>query len=146
MALGVTNQPSSQALDIDQHCCRSRFRLILADEVSFLGELQDYTPSNYLHYEIEHLKEQDFLTFRNETVKLLSKIQYKAEEPKRQVIKTQQVTTFQLTQAAQATEEPEYILDTQQVSAPLVPATQIAAPQPATVIAKSTATTEAASA
>ena len=51
----------------------------------FLGERQDPTPSprqsfcNYLHSEIELLQERDLLTFRNETVKLLSEIQYKAE-------------------------------------------------------------------
>ena len=55
---------------------------------TFLGARQDTTPSprqsfcNYLHSEIEHLEERDFLTFRNETVKLLSGIQYKAEERK----------------------------------------------------------------
>ena len=56
---------------------------------TFLGARQDPTPSprqlfcNYLHSEIENLEERDFLTFRNETVKLLSEIQYKAEERKR---------------------------------------------------------------
>ena len=55
----------------------------------FLGARQDPTPSqrqtfcNYLHSEIEHLEERDFLTFRNEIVKLLSEIQYKADECKR---------------------------------------------------------------
>ena len=49
---------------------------------TFLGAPQDPTPSprqlfcNYLHSEIEHLEESDFLTFRNGTVKLLSEIQY----------------------------------------------------------------------
>ena len=58
---------------------------------SFLGARQDTAPSprqlfcNYLYSEIEHLEELDFFTFRNETVKLLSGIQYKAEESKRQV-------------------------------------------------------------
>ena len=72
---------------------------------TFLGARQDPTPSprqsfcNYLHSEIEHLEERDFLTFRNETVKLLSEIQYKAEERKRQVTTSQQVTTFQLPEA-----------------------------------------------
>ena len=57
----------------------------------FLGARQDPTPSarqsfcSYVHSEIEHLEERDFLTFRNETVKLLGEIQYKAEERKRQV-------------------------------------------------------------
>ena len=56
---------------------------------------------NYLHSEIEHLEERDFLTFRNDTVKLLSEIQYKAKECKRQVISSQQVTTYQLPEALQ---------------------------------------------
>ena len=62
---------------------------------TFLGTRQDPTPSpqksfcNYLHSEIEHLEERDFLTFRNETVKLLSEIQYNAEECKRQVTTSQ---------------------------------------------------------
>ena len=60
----------------------------------FLGAHQDSTPSprqlfcNYLHSEIEYLAERDFLTFKNETVKLLSEIQYKAKECKRQVMKS----------------------------------------------------------
>ena len=43
---------------------------------TFLGARQDPSPSprqsfcNYLHSEIEHLEERNFLTFRNETVKL----------------------------------------------------------------------------
>ena len=67
---------------------------------TFLGALQDPTPDprqafcNYLHFEIENLEERDFLTFRNETVKLLSEIQYKAKERKRQVTTSPQVTTF----------------------------------------------------
>ena len=44
---------------------------------------------NYLYSVIEHLEEHDFLTFRNETVKLVSRIEYKAEEHKRQVTTTQ---------------------------------------------------------
>ena len=98
---------------------------------TFLGARQDPTPSprepfcNYLHSEIEHLEERDFLTFRNETVKLLSEIQYKAEERKRQVTTSQQVTAYILT-----------ILDSQPVSIPVVQPTQIATTQPATVIAK----------
>ena len=61
---------------------------------SFLGAHQNSTPNpqqlfcNYLYSEIEHLEERDFLAFRNETVKLLSEIQYKAEECKRQVTTT----------------------------------------------------------
>ena len=112
---------------------------------TFLGVRQDPTPSprqsfcNYLHSEIEHLEERDFLTFRNETVKLLSEIQYKAEERKREVTLSQQVTTFPLPQATQVTAGHEYILtipDTQPVSIPVVQPTQIATTQPATVIAK----------
>ena len=51
----------------------------------------------------------------------------------------QQVTTFQLPEAIQATAGREYILmilGTRPVSVPVVQPTQIAAPQPATVIAK----------
>ena len=112
---------------------------------TFLGASQDPTPSlrqsfcNYLHSEIEHQEERDFLTFRNETVKLLSEIQYKAEECKRQVTTSQQVTTFQLPEATQATARCEYILtipETQADSIPVVQPTQIATTQPSTVIAK----------
>ena len=89
--------------------------------------------------EIEHLEERDFLTFRNETVKLLSEVQYKAKECKRQVTTTQQVTTFQVPEVTQATAGREYVLtipDTQSVSIPVVQPTQIVTTQPATVIAK----------
>ena len=112
---------------------------------TFLGARQDPTPSprqslcNYLHSEIEHLEEIDFLTFRNDTVKLLSEIQYKAEERKRQLTTSQQVTTFQLPEATQAIAGHEYILtilDSQSVSIPVVQPQQIATTQPATVIAK----------
>ena len=112
---------------------------------TFLGARQDPTQSprqsfcNYLHSEIEHLEERDFLTFRNETVKLLSEIQYKAKERKRQVTTSQQVTTFQLPEETQATagcEDILTILETQAVSIPVVQPTQIATTQPAKVIAK----------
>ena len=112
---------------------------------TFLGARQDHTPSprqlfcNYLHSEIEHLEERDFFTFRSQTVKLLSKIQYKAKERKRQITTSQQVTTFQLPEATQATAGRECILaipETQAVSIPVVQPTQIATTQPATVIAK----------
>ena len=112
---------------------------------TFLGACQDPTPSpkqsfcNYLHSEIEHLEERDFLPFRNETVKLLSEIQYKAEEHKRQVTKSQEVTTYQLPEATQATAGCEYILtipETQPVSIPVVQPTQTATGEPVTVIAK----------
>ena len=111
--------------------------------LSFLGARQDLTPGprqlfcNYLHSEIEHLEERDFL--RNETVRLLSEIQYKAEECKRQVATSQQVTTFQVPEATQATAGHEYILtvpDIQTVSVPVVQPSQVAPTQPATVIAK----------
>ena len=112
---------------------------------TFLGARQDPTPSprplfcNYLHSEIENLEERDFLTFRNETVKLLSEIQYKAKECKRQVTKSQEVTTYQLPEASQATAGREYILtipETQPVSIPVVQPTQTATGEPVTVIAK----------
>ena len=102
---------------------------------TFLGARQDPTPSprqsfcNNLHSEIEHVEERAFLTFRNETVKLLSEIQYKAKERKRQVTKSQEVTTYQLPQASQATAGLEYILtipETQPVSIPVVQPKQTA--------------------
>ena len=83
---------------------------------TFLGARQDLTLSprqsfcNYLNSEIENLEERDFLTFRNEAVKLLSEIQYKAEERKKQVTKSQEVTTYQLPEASQYTAGREYIL------------------------------------
>ena len=76
---------------------------------SFLGARQDPTPGprqsfcNYLHSESEQIEERDFLTFRNLTEKLLSEIQYKADECERQVTTTQHVTTFQVPDATQAT-------------------------------------------
>ena len=112
---------------------------------SFLSACQDFTPnpqqllSNYLYSKIEHLEEQDFFIFRNETVKLLSGIQHKAEECKRQVTASQHVTAVQVSDATQATAGCEYIHTiqvTQLVSAPAVQPTQIAAPQPPRVIAK----------
>ena len=110
---------------------------------TFLGACQDPTPSsrqlfcNYLHYEIEHFEERDFLTFRNETEKLLSEIQYKAKEHKRQVTKSQEVT-FQLPEASQATAGCEYILtiQTQAVSIPVVQPIQTTTGQPVTEIGK----------
>ena len=102
---------------------------------TFLGARQDPSPSprqpfcNYLELnsEIKNLEERDFLTFRNERVKLLSGIQYKAEERKRQVTKSQEVTTYPLPEASQATAGCEYILtipETQPVrtSQPVQPA------------------------
>ena len=72
-------------------------------------------------------------------MKLLSEIQYKAEERKRQVTKSQEVTIFQLPEASQATAGREYILtipETQPVSIPVVQPTQTATRDPVTVIAK----------
>ena len=72
-------------------------------------------------------------------MKLLSEIQYKAEERKRQVTKSQEVTTFQLPEASQAIAGREYILtipETQPVSIPVVQPTQTATGEPVTVIAK----------
>ena len=91
-----------------------QFQQIRSMISTFLGAHQDPTPSprqsfcNYLHSEIEHLEERDFLTFKTETVKLLSEIQYKAKERKRQVTKSQEVTTFQLPEASQATAAPPH--------------------------------------
>ena len=88
------------------------------------------------------LEEQNFLTFRNESVKPLSGMQYKAEECKRQVPTTPQaqVTTFQVPEPTQATTGLEIILmipDTQQVSPQLaVKPSQVSAPQPPTLIVK----------
>ena len=72
-------------------------------------------------------------------MKLLSEIQYKAEEHKRQVTKSQEVTTYQLPEASQAPAGCEYILtipETQPVSIPVVQPTQTATGEPVTVIAK----------
>ena len=72
-------------------------------------------------------------------MKLLSEIQYKAEERKRQVTTSQEVTTYQLPEASQATAGREYILtipETRAVSIPVVQPTQTATGQPVTVIAK----------
>ena len=72
-------------------------------------------------------------------MKLLSEIQYKAVECKRQVTTSQEVTTYQLPEASQATAGREYILtipETQPVSIPVVQPTQTATGEPVTVIAK----------
>ena len=95
---------------------------------------------------LEHLEERDFLTFRNETVKLLSEIQYQAEERKRQVTTSQEVTTYQLPEASQSTAGREYVLaipETQLVSIPVVQPQQTTTGQPVTVIEKSTTTIRA---
>ena len=112
---------------------------------SFLVAHQNTTPNprhwycNCLYSEVALLVEQDLLAFRNETEKLLSGIQHEAKEYKKQVTTTQQVTTFQLPEATQATAGYEYvlrILDTQQVSTPAVQEKQMATPQQPTLIAK----------
>ena len=72
-------------------------------------------------------------------MKLLSEIQYKTEECKKQVTKSQEVTTYQLPEASQATAGREYILtipETQPVSIPVVQPTQTTTGEPVTEIAK----------
>ena len=95
MASDVTHQPSSTSPKRRQPTVATttapdpvldQFQQMRSMISTFLGACQDPTPSprqsfcNCLHSEIEHLEEQGFLTFRNETVNLLSEIQYKAEE------------------------------------------------------------------
>ena len=122
-------QPPDATTTISADPVLDQFQQMRSMIFTFLGAHQDPTPSprqsfcNYLHSEIEHLEERDFLTFRNDRVKLLSEIQYKAEERKRQVFKSQEVTTYQLPEASQATAGCEYILtimETQAVSIPVV--------------------------
>ena len=155
IASDVTHQPSSTSpkqrhppaatATMSADPVLDQFQQMRSMISTFLGERQDPTRSprqsfcNYLHSEIENLEERDFLTFRNETVKLLSEIQYKAEERKRQVTKSHEVTTYQLPEVSQATEGREYIPtipETQPVSVPVVQPTQIATGEPVTVIAK----------
>ena len=72
-------------------------------------------------------------------MKLFSEIQYKVEERKRQITTSQEVTTFQLPEATQATAGREYILtipETQAVAISVVQPTQTATGEPVTVIAK----------
>ena len=72
-------------------------------------------------------------------MKLLSEKQYKAEERKRHVTTSHQVTTYQLPEASQATAGHEYILtipETQPVSIPVVQPTQTVTGEPVTVITK----------
>ena len=118
-ASDVTHQPSSTSPKRRQppvattttsaYPVLDQFQQTRSMIVTFLDARQDPTPNprqsfcNYLHSEVEYLKERDFLTFRNETVKLLSEIQYKAEERKRQVTKNQEITTYQFPQASQST-------------------------------------------
>ena len=108
---------------------------------TFLGKRKDPIPSsrqsfcNYLHSKIQHIEERDFLAFTNEAVKLLSDIQYQAEERKRQVTTSQQATTFQLPQVTQA-KAILTIPETQTVSIPVVQPTQTSTGEPIVVIAK----------
>ena len=130
------------------HVCRSSLRSVQQMRLmisTFLGALQDPTPSpgqsfcNYLHSKIEYLEERDFLTFRNETVKLLSEIQLRAEKRKRQVTTSQQVITYQLPEASQSTAGREYILTilgTQPISIPVVQPQLTTTGLPVTVIVK----------
>ena len=130
-----SRQPATVAMSTPQDPVLDQFQQMRSMMSTFLGARQDPTPGprqsfcNYLHSKIEHLEERDFLTFRNETVQFLSEIQYKAKERKRQVTTSQQVTTFQVPEATQATAGREYILtipDTQPVSIPVVQPSQIA--------------------
>ena len=126
IASDVTHQPSSTSPKQQQPPVTTtttsadpvlnQFQQMRSMISTYLGTRQDPTLSprqsfcNYLHSEIKHLEERDFLTFRNETVRLLSEIQYKAEERKRQVTTNQEVTTCQLPEASEATAGREYIL------------------------------------
>ena len=156
IASDVTHQPSSTSPKRRQPPVATattsadpvldQFQQMRSTISTFLSARQDPTPSprqsfcNYLHSEIEHLEERDLLTFRNETVKLLSEIQYKAEEHKRLVTKSQEVTTYQLTEASQSTAgRDKYVLtipETQPGSIPVVQPQQTTTGQPITVIAK----------
>ena len=72
-------------------------------------------------------------------MKLLSEIQDKAKERKREVTKSKKATTYQLPEASQSTAGQEYILtipETQTVSIPVVQPTQTPTGEPVTVIAK----------
>ena len=72
-------------------------------------------------------------------MKLLSEIQYKAEECKRQVTTSKEVTTYQLPEASQSTAVWEYILtipETQPFSIPVVQPQQTTTGEPVTVIVK----------
>ena len=120
-----SHRPATVVTTTAENPVLKQFQLMKSMISSFLGARKDSTPNqrlwfcNYIYSEIEHLIERDLLTLRNETVKLLSGIQYKAEERKRQVTTTQQVTTFQLPEATQATAGREYIFtipDIQQAS------------------------------
>ena len=137
-ASDITHQPSSTSFKRQQPPVMTatsadpvldQFQQMTSIISTFLGAYQDPTPSprqsfcNYLHSEVEHLEERDFLAFRNETVKLLSEIQYKAKQCKTQVTTSQEDTTYQLLEVSQATAGWEYILtipETQPVSVSVV--------------------------
>ena len=88
IASDVTHQPSSTSPKRRQPPVATattsadpvldQFQQIRSMISTFPGARQDPSPSprqsfcNYLYSEIEHLEERHFLTFRNETVKLLS--------------------------------------------------------------------------
>ena len=126
IASDVTHQPSSTSPKQQQppvvtttmsaDPVLDQFQQMRSMISTFLGARQDPTLSprqsfcNYLHSTIGFLSERDFLTFRNETVKLLCEIQYKAEERKRQVTTSQQVTTYQVPEVSQSTVGGEYVL------------------------------------
>ena len=99
MTSDVTHQPSSTspsrrppavATTTAADPVLDQFKQMRSMISTFLVACKDPTPSlrqsfcNYLHSEIKHLEEQDILNFRNEPVKLLSEIQFKAEEHKRE--------------------------------------------------------------
>ena len=87
IASDVTHQPSSTSLKRQKAPVMTtttaadpvldQFQQMRSVISSFLGACQDSTSSpqqlfcNYFHSEIEHLEQIDFLTFGNETVKLL---------------------------------------------------------------------------
>ena len=76
-------QPPVATTTSSAHPVLDQFQQMRLMISTFLCVCENPTPSprqsfcNYLHSDIEHLEERDFLTFRNETVKLLSEIQYK---------------------------------------------------------------------
>ena len=152
IALDVTHQPSSTSHKLQQPPVMTattsadpvlhlfqQMRLMIS---IFLGSCQDSTPSptlsfcNYLHSEIEHMEEKEFSTFRTETVKLLSEIQYKNKEHKRQVTTSQEVTTYQLPEASHTTAGWNTYSPYRKLSIPVVQPQQTTTRQPLTVIAK----------
>ena len=79
-----SHQPSGVTTTTAEDPVVVQFKLMRLTISSFLDAQQNSTPNPqqsfciYLYSEIVHLEEQDFLTFRNETVKRLCGIQYKA--------------------------------------------------------------------